>query len=238
MESFSISDSLRALTTPYPDPCLVLDAADRGGEQARIALVRLWLSEGIPHAFRECPAVYEAVRSWLSVRLDVHAKEIGIVGSARLGASLAPKKLGKKFSITSDLDLVIVSKGLFEKLREEFCQWSLAFESGEVVARNPKEEKWWRENNKWVPRNIACEFLDPEKIPNLEPYPVTREISQTMFLLHGKLKCTLDAPHPKRASVFCFRSWDSFVRQKSLNLRDMVGKHRDHNETAVSTDPS
>ena len=145
MEPFSIPDSLRALTTPYPDPCLVLDAADRGGEQARIALVRLWLSEGIPHAFRECPAVYESVRSWLSVMLDVHAKEIGIVGSARLGASLAPKKLRKKFSITSDLDLVIVSKGLFEKLGEEFRQWSLAFESGEVVARNPTEEKCWRE---------------------------------------------------------------------------------------------
>ena len=132
----------------------MLDAADRGGEQARIALVRLWLSEGIPHAFRECPAVYESVRSWLSTRLDVHAKEIGIVGSARLGASLGPKKLGKTFSADSDLDLVIVSKGLFEKLREEFCQWSLAFESGAVAARNPTEEKYWQENN----RRLCCNF--------------------------------------------------------------------------------
>ena len=202
----------------------MLEAADRGGEQARIALVRLWLSEGIPHAFRECPAVYESVRSWLSARLGVHAKEIGILGSARLGASLAPKKLGDKFSDTSDLDLVIVSKGLFEALREEFCQWSLAFESSEVVGEIPTEEKCWRENNKCVPRNIQCGFLDPKKIPNLEPYPVTREINQSMFLLAGKLKCTLDAPNPKMASVRCYRSWDSFVRQNSLNLRSLTNR--------------
>ncbi len=222
MEPFSIPAPLRDLTAPYPAPCLVLDAAGRGGEQARIALVRLWLSEGIPHAFRECPAVYEAVRSWLSVRLGVHAKEIGIIGSARLGASLAPKKLGKKFSTTSDLDLVIVSKGLFEKLRVEFCQWSLAFESGKVAAGNPKEEKCWRENNKLVPRNIERGFLDPKYIPNHEPYPVTRRIDDSMFLLTGKLKCTPNAPKPSKASVRCYESWDRFMSQKLLSLRAAV----------------
>ena len=59
MEPFSIPNPLRNLTGPYPKPCFVLDAAERGGEPARIALVRLWLSEGIPYAFRECPAIYE-----------------------------------------------------------------------------------------------------------------------------------------------------------------------------------
>ena len=220
MEPFRIPDPLSNLTDPYPAPKLVLNAAGRGGDQARIALARLWLSEGIPYAFQECPAVYEAVRSWLSVFLDVHAKEIGIVGSARIGASLAPKKLGKLFSAASDLDLVIISKGLFKQLREEFCQWSLAFESGEVAAKNPTEEAYWRENNKQLPKNIARGFLDPNKIPNLEPYPVTRKINQGMFLLPRKLKRTPNAPNPKEASVRCYRSWDSFVRQKSLNLLD------------------
>ena len=218
MEPFSIPASLRDLTAPYPDPCLVLDAA-RGGEQARIALVRLWLSEGIPHAFQECPAVYEAVRSWLSAMLGVHAKEIGIVGSARLGASLAPNKSGRKFSGTSDLDLFIVSKDLFEKLREEFCQWSRAFESGEVTAKSTTEEKYWPENNKRVPKNITAGFLDSKFIPNHESYPVTKNIAESMFLLTEKLKDTSNAPKPSKASVRCYKSWDSFVRQNSLSLR-------------------
>ena len=223
MEPFRIPEPLRNLTYPYPDPSLVLDAAGQGGESARIALAQLWLSEGLPYAFRECPAVYESVRSWLSAMLSVHAKEIGIVGSARLGASLVPNKLGRKFSDTSDLDLFIISKDLFEKLREEFCQWSRAFESGEVVAGNPTEARYWRDNNKRVPKNIRAGFLDSKFIPNHESYPVTKSIAESMFLLPGKLKCTRDEPNPKRASVRCYRSWDSFVRQKSLNLRSMAG---------------
>ena len=220
MEPFSIPAPLRNLTDPYPDPHFVLNAACRGGEQAREALVRLWLSEGIPYAFRKCPAIYESIRSWLSVFLDVHAKEIGIVGSARVGASLAPKKLGKKFSVAfSDLDVFIVSKGLFEKLKDEFRHWSRAFEQGEVIPNGPIERKFWKANNKQLPRNIEKGFLDPRFIPNRNPYPITRRMNESMFLLTGKLKRTPAAPHLKKASVRCYESWDSFVRQNSLNLR-------------------
>ena len=218
MEPFRIPEPLRNLTDPYPDPRLVLDVADRGGESARIALAQLWLSEGIPHAFQECPAVYESVRSWLSARLGVHAKEIGIVGSARLGASLAPNKLGKIFSVTSDLDMFIVSKSLFEALRAEFCQWSLGFESGEVTPRNDSETKYWQDNNKRGPRLIGRGFLDQKMIPLLDQYPVTRKIGQDMWLLVEKLSLTPSAPSAKRADVRCYMSWGSFVRQTSLSL--------------------
>lgn len=226
MEPFSISNSLRNFTDPYPDPELVLDVAGQDGNQARIALTRLWLSEGIPYAFRECPAVYESVRSWLSIHLDVHAKEIGVVGSARIGASFSPNKLGKKFSTTSDLDLFIVSKGLFEKLKGEFFEWSQAFEKGEIVAKNPTEQSYWKDNNKRVPKNIAAGFIDSKYIPNHKPYPITTNIEQTRFLLIEKLKCTPNGPKPREAFVRCYKSWDSFVRQNSLNLRDCSEKVR------------
>ena len=220
MEPFRIPEPLRNLTEPYPDPRLVLDVADRGGESARIALAQLWLSEGIPHAFRECPAVYESIRSWLSVRLSlgVHAKEIGIVGSARLGASLAPKKLGRSFSTSSDLDIFIVSKSLFEALRAEFCQWSLAFESGEVTPKNDREAEYWRDNNERGPKLIRRGFLDQKMIPNFEQYPVTQEIGQGMWLLVEKLKLTPSAPSAGKADIRCYMSWGSFVRQTSLSL--------------------
>ncbi len=219
MEPFSIPDSLKKLTDPYPPWKVVLDAAG-GGREARTAVVRLWISEGIPYAFRECPAIYESVRSWLSVTLGVHAKEIGLVGSARIGASLNPRKFGKSFSCNSDLDLFIVSEVLFGKLTEEFRQWSLAFESGTITADNPTEEKLWLNNNKAVPKNIRVGFLDTKYIPNHESYPITCRIKQSMYLLSEKLKCTPNAPAVKEASIRCYDSWDSFLRQNCLNLQD------------------
>ena len=223
MEKFSIPDSLRDLADPYPAPEVVLETAG-GGREARTALVRLWISEGIPYAFRKCPAIYESVRSWLSATLGVHAKEIGLVGSARIGASLNPRKFGKSFSCNSDLDLFIVSEVLFGKLTEEFHRWSLAFESGTITANNPTEEKCWRNNQKIVPRNIEDGFINSRFIPNREPYPTTRRIEQCMFLLPDKLKRTHNAPKPYKADVRCYKSWDRFVMQNSLNLRDNLEK--------------
>lgn len=220
MEPFRVPDPLRHLTDHYPDPRLMLKVAG-GGKQEQTTLARLWLSEGIPHAFLKCPAVYDAMRCWLSCDLrdfGVHAKDIGLVGSARLGASYSPGKLGKRFSRASDLDIFLVSKRLFEALKEEFYRWSLAFESGKVTARNPKEDEYWRDNSIRVPRNILRGFLDTKFIPNLEPHPITRKINQCMFLLPRKLRCTPDAPQPKKASIRCYSSWDSFVRQESFNL--------------------
>ncbi len=219
MEQFSIPDPLRKLTDPYPSWEVMLNAAG-GGREARIALARLWMSEGIPYAFRKCPAVYESVRSWLSFSLGVHAKEIGLVGSARIGESLNPRKFGKRFSCNSDLDLVIVSEVLFGKLTEEFRQWSLSFESDKITPGNSTEERYWPDNNKRVPRNIAAGFLDSKFIPNHESYPITRRIEESMFLLTRKLECTPNAPKVRKASVRCYESWDRFVRQVSLSLWD------------------
>ena len=218
MEPFRIASTLLKLSDPYPDPIALLDAAHKGGEQARIALARLWLSEGIPYAFRDCPAMYESVRSWLSNFLNVHAKEISVIGSARLGASLSPKKLGKPFDSSSDLDIFIVSKDLFDTLREEFRRWSFDFESCRLKASNDLEEGFWRDNNTRGPKLIHKGFIDQKMIPNRQEYPTTKTISQAMWLLVEKLKITQNAPKTKHASVRCYSSWDSFVRQICLNL--------------------
>jgi hypothetical protein len=218
MEPFRIATQLEKFTNVYPAPEQVMEVAQNGGEQARIALARLWLSEGIPFAFRDCPAVYESVRSWLSAWLNVHAKEIGVTGSARLGASLAPHKLGKIFGDTSDLDMFIVSNSLFEALRDEFQEWSFDFEKGEITASNDREAGFWRNNNARGPKMIHRGFIDQKMIPNLPSYPVTKKISQGMWLLIEKMKITPSAPNPIHASVRCYSSWDSFVRQVSLNL--------------------
>ncbi len=61
-------------------------------------------------------------------------------------------------------------------------------------------------------------FLDQKMIPNLPKYPITKKISQGMWLLVEKLKIAPNAPNPANASIRCYSSWDSFVRQASLSL--------------------
>ena len=219
MEPFRIPSPLGRLTDPYVDAAALLGAAREGGEQARIGLARLWLSEGIPFAFRQLPALYESVRTWLSTQLDVHAKEISVTGSARLGTSIAPGKTGKPFSEYSDLDWFVVSESLFERLKGDFIRWSFEYESSAVKPANEREARFWQDNNSRGRVLIQRGFVDSWMIPNLPAYPTTKRISQSMWVLVEKLKLTPNAPHPNHASVRCYSSWNSYVQQICMNLR-------------------
>ena len=238
MEPFKIPESLESLTDPYPHPKDLLEVAHSGGDQARIALAQLWLSEGIPHAFGNCPAVYEAVRFWLSTQLDAHAKEISLVGSARLGRSLNPNKLGTPFTnFKSDLDLFIVSSSLFDALTKDFYRWSSDYKNGRIHPSNRNQARYWRENNEQLPVNIQRGFIFSDRIPNHLEYPIVQKVNNTMWLLTERLKITPNAPKPKKASVRCYSSWGSFVQQQLLNLappsdEDSQDTQRDSEEKA------
>lgn len=218
MEPFKVAAPLTKLINPYPDAKSVLDVANKGGDQARIALARLWLSEGIPFAFKDCPGVYESIRTWLSGWLGVVAKEISLTGSARLGESLSPKQAGKPFDEKSDLDFFIVSNTLFENLREDFRSWSFDFESGVLQPTNDREAFFWRDNNSRGTKLIQRGFLDSKIIPNRRKYPTTQKINQAMWLLIRKLQITAGAPKVTQASVRCYESWEAYVRQTKLSL--------------------
>jgi len=206
------------LRDTHPEAESVLAAARNGGNASRVALARLWLSEGIPYAFSECPAVFEVLRGWLAIRLDVDPKEISLTGSARIGSSMSPGKRGSRFSVDSDLDLFIVSETLFGKLRDEFNKWTYEFEGGLVKPSNPREYAFWKDNAARGSGLLARGFIDQKMIPNLPNYPVVKSISQGMWLLTEKLRLTDGAPKPKQASIRSYKSWAHAIQQISLNL--------------------
>jgi hypothetical protein len=219
MEPFKVSSHIRYVVSPYPDAKLIWEAAKNGGESARQAIARQWLSEGIPFAFKECPGIYESIRSWVGSRLNIDPKELSVTGSARLGQSLAPNKLGKPFGDGSDLDIFIISSELFENLKNDFNQWSYDFESGAVRTSNHRENRFWTENLHRGPKNIGRGFIDSNIVPNHEKYHHVRNISQTMYLLKEKLDVTSNAPKFCHASVRCYKSWASYVQQISLGFQ-------------------
>ncbi len=222
MRPFKVPNPLRKLTGSYPDARCLRETARAGDTISRVAIARLWLSEGIPFAFRHCPGMYDIVRAWIGYRLGVDPKEVSITGSARIGQSLAPEKIGKPFDNHSDLDLFVVSKCLFEKMKNDFCTWSYDFENGHIFPRNDREKMFWLDNQKQGPKTIQRGFLGSHLVPNREKYSTIRNVNQTIWELGAKLRITDGAPKVKKASLRCYNSWPDHLRQVSLSLKPQL----------------
>lgn len=205
MEPFKVPSEIANIKGSYPDASEIIEAAQKGGDQSRMVIARLWLSEGIPYAFREQPALYESVRGWLSTCLDIDAKDVHLIGSARIGQSLAPNKLGKKFDQHSDLDIFVISSSLFQRMNDDFNSWSCDFESGKITPSNTREERFWRDNIKRGPKNISRGFIDSKITPNHNKFRTTQTIANSMWFLKKKLDITDGAPLVKEASIRCYR---------------------------------
>lgn len=61
---------------------------------------------------------YFLLRLMVAKKFEVHPNEVLIVGSAKLGFSIAPRKQFRSFGDTSDIDVVIVSEKLFNSVWE------------------------------------------------------------------------------------------------------------------------
>ena len=220
MTPFKIPAEIGRVQVIHPTPKTVLSVSKNDGPIAIDMLAQLWLSEGIPHAFGQCPAVYSAIRSWLAKRLNIHPKEISMVGSGRLGKSLAPRKFGRKFGAQSDLDLFVVSEALFEALTLEFFQWKSDYDSNIRLPRSSREKRFWDDNKTRVPKTIHRGFIDVKFIPVF--YEWSQRIINSMWQLKKKLDITPAAPKIKNASIRVYRDWNSSIRQISLNLSQSI----------------
>src|SRR5690349_9620535 len=79
------------------------------------------LLDGIPTMWPH-ELSYIRWRHLVATQLGVDPMAIQLVGSARLGYSINPKKNFRKFNATSDLDIAVVSPELFEKVWTELRQ--------------------------------------------------------------------------------------------------------------------
>ncbi len=207
------------LSSHFPSPDELEKTLAKASRTSREVVARLWLSEGLPSAFLTSPAVYEDLRGWLASRLNVHPKEITLIGSARIGYSLSPPpEFGRPFAVRSDLDLCIVSRDLFQRVTASFDEFSADYRSGAVTPRSQHERHLWDENLIFGERNIPQGFFDPNKIPNFDRYPVAQQVSQSMWMLVKRLEVILNAPQVRRASIRVYRDWQSFIDKVSFNL--------------------
>ena len=217
MKPFGVPESCADLKSTYLS-ARTLRAAAHGGKEARVTLAQLWMTEGIPFVFSECPAVYESIRIWLGRELRIHAKQIGLTGSGRYGEALKPQRFGQPFDKKSDLDFFIVSDELFSAYRREFLAWREDYASGKVMPGNDREGGFWNDNKHRVPKNIERGFIDVNRIPSRAHYGTAQSTLKLMYRLTKKLSDTPCSPSPRHASVRCYENWAKLIDQVSISL--------------------
>ncbi len=186
-------------------------------KDGRDAIVRSFITEGIPYAFQQTPLLYEMARDFVAGQLGIEARQVTMIGSARIGYSLAPPpSYGLPFGAESDLDFTVFSKTLFDGLVSDFSYWERDLATGQMKRTGASRERFWDENLQLVPQNIKRGFIDPYKIPN--NYDGARNISQTLWTLQEKLKATEGAPKARHVSMRVYENWRAYARQQSLNL--------------------
>ncbi|MGE6384307.1 hypothetical protein ACQKEN_01320 [Pseudomonas sp. NPDC078416] len=204
---------------PHPEPHLLRKALLSGGQPERLGLANLWLSEGIPHAFMSSPAVYQQLRSELSRKLHIGVKDISVVGSSRMGYSLADYKFGKEFGKGSDLDLCVVNSLLFDSIKADTEKFIEDVKTSVTTASSLHTQKFWIDSCERLPDNIRKGFIDIKKIPAISgKYDCICSIKQNIYLVSLRLQSTKNIPDFKSISIRFYRDWQSMVDQVARSL--------------------
>ena len=159
-----------------------------------------------------CPDQYFELKHQISMQFGLHSTQVILVGSAKLGFSIAPKKQYQFFGDESDLDIAVVSEDFFGRL------WSEAFE-------------YWNEGGYWGRHDSFKNYLFRGWLrPDF--FPPTVESSLQWFEYFRQLTASKKFG-PYKISTGIYKSWWFLERyqQKSIascrqNLEIVNGYHR------------
>lgn len=105
-----------------------------------IAIIRKNLLHGNPLIYKDNEELYFYLKQKVANYFNVSTTKIVMVGSAKLGFSIAPKKLWNNFSEESDIDIVVISEQVFDDYWKEILNFNI-----NVKARSEQEDKNFRE---------------------------------------------------------------------------------------------
>jgi len=207
----------------YPDPDDLKTVFINTKNDERFGIIRLWITEGIPYAFKDCPLLYEKARVFIAKGVKVETKEVSLVGSARIGYSLSKHEWGRPFNTKSDLDFTIVSNNLYASIVSDFQNWVKDLETGKILPKGHREMDIWLANIKQLDEQIPKGFIQTKMIPYNSNYPAVKNCYDTIYLFRKKLGVTEMAPRISDASIRVYSSWKSCITQLSVNFKSALG---------------
>jgi len=99
-------------------------------------LVNKYISFGTPYIFQDDETQYHSLKQTLAAHYGVFNNDVIMIGSAKLGFSIAPMKLWKPFCEESDIDIVIISPTLFDAFWKDLFNFKIS-----LKVRTTEEEE-------------------------------------------------------------------------------------------------
>ncbi len=216
---FILSDYSGLLKDTYPKPEDIKNAFIQSNELERHGIIRLWITEGIPFAFKEKPLLYEQIRAFIANRVNVNPKEVTLVGSSRIGYSLKKRVWGRPFTNQSDLDFTIISSDLYKKLISDFQKWTSDFSRLKIVPRTAEQNLNWLKSIVTVDKNIPKGYINTKNLFSNTNYPTVKKCYDAMSKLKERLELSENSPSIADASIRVYSNWKNCTKQLEINFK-------------------
>ena len=216
---YILSEHSTLLKDVYPKAEDIKNVFTKSNESERHGIIRLWITEGIPFAFKDNPLLYEEMRAFIAKGVNVNPKEVTLVGSARIGYSLKKKVWGQDFTNKSDLDFTIISNDLYKNLISDFQKWTGDYASGKIIPHNTNQNKNWLKSIATVDENIPKGYINTKNLFSHTNYPTVKGCYRTMTKLKERLEITESSPSVSDASIRVYSNWKTCIRQLEINFK-------------------
>jgi hypothetical protein len=191
----SIDDRIRLFRTDLP-------------AQNESTVVQRHITHG--ECFNISPDTYFSLKARVAQQFGIHPSEVIVVGSAKLGFSIAPDKRYRPFGETSDIDVALCSGHLFDAFwKDVFDYWA----RGEIWSGLPDFRKYifrgWMRPDKLPPTgsfNRSREwwefFRSLTSSGDYGPYKITGALYKSWHFLESyQLKCVRDCKASEQERV-------------------------------------
>jgi predicted nucleotidyltransferase len=103
-------------------------------------IVQKYIIHGTPYIFKDNENKYFDLKHEIATNFNEHFECVRMIGSAKLGFSIAPRKLWRSFSDESDIDIAIISQSIFEQFWIDLYDFNIS-----LTSRTEKEQKSYRD---------------------------------------------------------------------------------------------
>jgi hypothetical protein len=190
-------------------------------------LAKLCILEGTPAVFKGNALKYVIFREQLADRFGVGSQDVCIVGSAKLGFSIAPTQFGVPFTHTSDVDVVLISEEIFNRGSHDLFTYLRDSPPSSQDVRNycygdapnePAVDFWELKKVQEAVRNFSFDNFNPGLLP--DSHPLRREIFDKISTAAGLFLALQPSVAVSKIRARIFKTWKAAEDYYTNSLRE------------------